>query len=146
MTARIELHAASPSDLDFLCGVRRAAMDPFLNEAGVFVSDERNRALVLWRFDCVSVIRQGGRPVGYVKLLREPPTWSLAQIALLPAWQGQGIATTLLARFIAQAREAGCAIELSVFRNNVRARQLYERCGFEVTGGDEREDFMRREC
>jgi ribosomal protein S18 acetylase RimI-like enzyme len=133
------------SDLESLCSVRRLAMDPHLNEAGVFVTDQRNRELISWRFDSVSLILLGNRelPVGYVKLIREPPAWYLAQIAVLPSHQGKGIGTRVIRQIIREADVARIPVSISVFKNNARARRIYENLGFEKIGEDEREHFLQ---
>ena len=54
-------------------------------------------------------------------------------IAVLPAWQGQGIGARLLARAIEGARDRYPAIVLTV-RAGSTARRLYERLGFVAVG------------
>lgn len=58
-------------------------------------------------------------------------SWRLATMGALPAARGTGAAPSLLADFLARARQAGCQrAELEVFAQNERARRLYERQGF----------------
>ncbi len=146
-----ELRPAGEADVPFLCAVRRSAMDPHLNEAGVFVTDLRNQELIRWRFDSVTLIilPAGNTPVGYVKIVREPPTWYLAQIAVLPHYQGRGLGTSVIRTVLQDAAALPIGVAISVYKNNAGARSLYERLGFEKTGEDEREHFMQwnsREC
>jgi ribosomal protein S18 acetylase RimI-like enzyme len=142
-TSMLGLRQAGGSDLAFLCSVRRSAMDPFLSEVGVFVSDERNEELIRWRYDCVSLITlHDGETVGYVKLIREPPKWVVAQIAVASEFQGRGIGSSVIRKILGEATSDGVAVSLSVYKNNVGALRLYEKLGFRIIGASEREHLL----
>ena len=50
-------------------------------------------------------------------------------------WWGQGIAGAIIAALCAEAGKMGYTqIELTVVSDNLRARSLYERCGFKTAG------------
>lgn len=71
-----------------------------------------------------------GAPVGRLIVWRAPAEWRLVDIALLPAWRGQGLGTLLLQTIQAGARQAGApCLRLMVDMQNP-ARRLYERLGF----------------
>ena len=57
-------------------------------------------------------------------------------IALLKEYWGQGIGTRLFEEMIALAREKGdtLQLELDFVEGNTRARALYEKMGFRITG------------
>jgi putative acetyltransferase len=56
-------------------------------------------------------------------------------VGLLPEFRGCGIGATLMTSAIGRAWEKGLTrIELTVRTDNVRAKRLYERFGFEVEG------------
>lgn len=58
--------------------------------------------------------------------------WYVVALAVLPAWQGQGLAQALLAVAQAQARARGIdRLTLMVGSFNAQARALYARQGFE---------------
>jgi Acetyltransferases len=77
------------------------------------------------------VLEHRGDPVGRLYLLREPPRWLIVDVALLPAWQGQGIGTTLLRQLKRDALDARTqGLALHVRRDNPRAQALYARLGF----------------
>ena len=61
-----------------------------------------------------------------------PDALHIAELRLLPALQGRGIGTTVVNGVVARAAERSLPVELSVVPANPRARQLYERLGFEV--------------
>lgn len=68
----------------------------------------------------------------------EPPlaeTWELHQLYLLPEAQGTGIADAMMDWLYAEARARGaCALYLSVFVENLRAKRFYARHGFTEVG------------
>jgi len=55
------------------------------------------------------------------------------ELQVLPEHQGQGIGTAVVERVIEEAAARGVSVTLSVVPANPRAKQLYERLGFEVT-------------
>ena len=61
---------------------------------------------------------------------------AVVAIALLKAYWNQGIGTRMFEEMIrlAQAREGVMQIELDFAEGNVRARHLYEKMGFRITG------------
>jgi ribosomal protein S18 acetylase RimI-like enzyme len=83
-----------------------------------------------------------GQPVGYLKLGPsalpiEPagPALELRQIYILKEWHGAGIARDLMDWAIAEARARGAGeLYLTVYKDNVRARRVYDRYGFEEIG------------
>ena len=74
---------------------------------------------------------QDGELIANGQLLIYPHGAELANIAVAPARQGQGIGTALIAALEAIARENGLAeVEIGVDVENGRALALYERLGF----------------
>jgi ribosomal protein S18 acetylase RimI-like enzyme len=74
--------------------------------------------------------RWSGNEKGYGYVDEETPELS---VAVLPAYQGRGIGTALLARLLEAAQACYGAVSLSVAEENPALR-LYERLGFEVVG------------
>lgn len=59
------------------------------------------------------------------------PLLNIHDIAVLPAFRGQGVAQALMAGLEQEARERGCCkMTLEVLSNNRRAQQAYRRFGF----------------
>jgi ribosomal protein S18 acetylase RimI-like enzyme len=88
----------------------------------------------------VAVAELGGLPVGRVTLdLRNAKEGiaSLQAAHVEPAYQSLGIATALLAHVEGIARQHGFrTMQLGVGKENARARKLYMRLGYEVTGDE----------
>jgi RimJ/RimL family protein N-acetyltransferase len=88
-----------------------------------------------------SVAEVRGRVVGSCSILRQAPladseNGHVATLGILvhPDHRGTGIGTALLTHALAEARTRFEVVELKVFAINERARRLYERFGFVVTG------------
>lgn len=89
----------------------------------------------------VLVAEDDGASVGYALLEQQFGIVSHAHVltvgglAVDPAAQGRGIGRALLDAAVAEARARGARkLTLRVLGPNVRARSLYERCGFVVEG------------
>jgi GNAT superfamily N-acetyltransferase len=93
----------------------------------------------------LSVIELDGAPVGRLRVIRDGRCVELSGIQLLPRVQGGGIGTAIIAALKSEAVTAGLPLELSVENDNPRARQLYQRLGFEVIGEGAEETRLRWE-
>ena len=62
---------------------------------------------------------------------RAKPLLNIHDLAVLPAWRGQGVGRALLTAAEERARREGCCkLTLEVLESNLRARGLYESFGF----------------
>ena len=90
----------------------------------------------------VRLAEHDGAAVGFAKLGPPSlpfevtgPTAELRQLYVLKPWQGAGVAQTLMAWVLDEARAGGAdQIFLSVFVDNHRAQRFYARYGFEAVG------------
>lgn len=81
------------------------------------------------------IILRDSRPIGRLFVHRLQTEICLTDIALLPEYRGSGLGTKLIGDLLAEAALADKPVKLHVLRGN-RARGLYERLGFTVTGDD----------
>jgi len=88
-----------------------------------------------------AIILAAGQAVGRIVLDRAENEFLLVEIALLPAHRGRGIGTALVQDLLREAAAAKKPVRLSVLKGQ-RAFRLYERLGFEKTGGDGVRDQM----
>ena len=79
------------------------------------------------RFDVVLV---QGEPAGRLTVARQPDRMHIIDIALLPAFQNQGIGSAILRELLAEAGANGCCVSIHVEQVNP-AQRLYRRLGFE---------------
>ena len=133
--------AGTADDFDFAYDLYRSQMAPLTIEALGRWRDDGQRPVVragLAGGD-VRIVELDGRPVGWLQHREREGRTELLQIYVDPAVQGRGLGTALLREL--QAR--GLPIELSVLRNNARARALYQRLGFEVVSESAHKQLMR---
>jgi ribosomal-protein-alanine N-acetyltransferase len=78
---------------------------------------------------------RASRTVGFCAFWRVLDELHINNLAVLPAYRRQGVASALLRRVLAEGRTLGAVrATLEVRRSNAAALQLYERFGFEVAG------------
>ncbi|HEX5324322.1 MAG TPA: GNAT family N-acetyltransferase, partial [Capsulimonadaceae bacterium] len=58
----------------------------------------------------------------------------LANLYVLPDYQGRGIGTEIVRRIQKRAGELGVPVALDVLQSNPKARRLYARLGFQIVG------------
>jgi ribosomal protein S18 acetylase RimI-like enzyme len=80
----------------------------------------------------IQVIENDQSRIGSLWLKEDSATIFIADIQILPEWQGQRIGTAVLRGVIAQAMTSKRDVELVVLPVNERARRLYERMGFQT--------------
>ena len=135
---------AGPDDLEFAYGLYRRLMEPLTAEVRAW-SDERQRAVVAEAIagGGVEVLTVGERDVGWVELREAGGALLLAQLYVEPAFQERGIGSAVVRDLLARAGARGMPVDLSVLRNNGRARGLYERLGFRAVRDDNVKVHMR---
>lgn len=133
---------ATGADLPYLMWLRRETMDRHLLASGESPTEDYHRQRLHDRYDCAEVLLLEGRPVGLLKVARDPGSWEIIQIQLDPSLQGRGLGRKLLEQVIGEARAAGAGLALKVLTANP-ARKLYEQLGFEVLGIEGSEVRMR---
>ena len=83
------------------------------------------------------VILYDDAPAGSLVIDRTASHISLTDIAVLPEFQGRGIAGQIIAELQHEAESAGVPVVLCVDKGNLHARRLYENLGFETAGETE---------
>src|SRR5688500_18805726 len=91
------------------------------------------------------IIEVDGVRVGAIGVHEAPDHLFLDALQLLPEFQHQGIGSAVLLRELERAAALGLPVRLRVLHRN-RARQLYERHGFRITGVTETHYLMRWSC
>lgn len=81
---------------------------------------------------------EDGQPVGLVNVIQRgtSPTWTIGNVAVLPAYRRRGIAQQLIAASVDLARQHGAeAVILDVVAGNMPAVKLYENLSFTAYRG-----------
>ncbi|MBN3054488.1 GNAT family N-acetyltransferase [Pectobacterium brasiliense] len=139
----ITLRPATPEDEQFLFKLRRATMDEHLHRAGVIADDSAHWQRIKYHYNDAYIVLMGSERIGLFKRYKGANEWTIIQIQILPAYQGQGIAAWLLHTFLRQADEANVPVTLSVLNGN-RAITLYQRVGFKIVDNDDIALKMKR--
>ncbi len=94
-------------------------------------------------FSHLFAYKDGDRIVGYICVRIMYEEAQICNIAVLPDYRRQGIATQLLATVEDFSKVQGCErMELEVNTENAPAVAMYRKCGFQVAGT--RANFYRR--
>jgi ribosomal protein S18 acetylase RimI-like enzyme len=135
------LRAETDGDIAFLIGLYASTRAEELAQI-VDWSAEQKQAFLASQFraqrhhyrthiaDCAfDIIEQHGRPAGRLYLDARRSRLHIVDIALLPAWRGQGVGTAILRALMATARAGGKGVGIFVEKFNPALR-LYRRLGF----------------
>ena len=95
-----------------------------------------------WAPERLELIEEAGRRVGCLGCrVLATHVW-IDEIQILPESQGRGVGSALLRRLLDDARSRGLPVRLQVLKANHRARELYLRLGFAVSGEAEKHVLM----
>jgi ribosomal protein S18 acetylase RimI-like enzyme len=131
-----ELRRARASDYDFVVRLYRDTMQPLLTRLNAWdESDALSRFKRYFKVRETQIIGFDGKDVGFVQVSETRNQITLAQIHIATQYRDRGIGTHLVQVLLRDAAAKGKPVLLSVVRGN-RARVLYERLGFLVTGED----------
>jgi ribosomal protein S18 acetylase RimI-like enzyme len=132
------LRPCTPADAPFASRVHREAyIDVVTRQFGEW-DDDKQRGFFEAKWDpgLYRTIVAQGADVGVTRYRFEAGHLHLDEIQLLPSAQGAGIGTAVIRDLQTEAQNAGVPLRLQVLKQN-RARALYQRLGFQVTGETE---------
>jgi ribosomal protein S18 acetylase RimI-like enzyme len=123
-------------DFDFLYALHRATMRGYAEEAFGPWDEEWQQAYYRRSYPIqnLRVVQLDGQDAGMLYVQERTEELYLASIEILPAFQRRGIGTAVIRELIAAAARLGKPVALQVLKGNIRARSLYQRLGFGVTG------------
>ena len=121
---------ASADDLGGLLAVEEASfLNPWTRE--MYLAELENAGVSF----CFLACDADGRSIGFCSFWRVLDELHINNLAVLPGYRRQGIASQILHRVFAEGRKVGAGrATLEVRRSNEIARRLYERFGFTVAG------------
>lgn len=128
-TPSYTLRAATRNDWDFIWSLRQETMRPTIDAAYGWVESaqkEYARASLAGR-----IVLLDDKPAGVVTITDWGHELHIVWMAVVPAVQGRGLGTALLAQACEEAVALSKPLTLQVLRNNP-AMRLYERHGFEA--------------
>jgi len=89
------------------------------------------------------IIQAGGQDVGVLIVKENDEELYLAEIEIVPEWQGRGIGSSVLRSLMEDAVARQTPLTLRVLHLNERARALYERLGFRPFREIETHTYLR---
>ncbi len=138
------LRKATAADTEFLRQLHHAAYRDVVTRMFGWDDAKQDRYFSSG-FDATAyqVIIYDQQEIGAIRVQRDTTRWFLAEIQLLPAFHGHGIGTAVVHDLLVQAQAQRCSVSLQILKEN-RARRLYERLGFTLTGETETHYLMER--
>jgi len=130
----LSFRPATAEDVDFAWFLYRGLMKPLTEQ--VMTWHDINQRCVIERDIAggdASIVLLGDIAAGWFSVREEPDAVRLCQLYVTPAMQNRGIGSTIVRHLVAEAHGRGKPVFLEVMKNN-RARALYDRLGFTVTG------------
>lgn len=139
---KLKLIKAKEVDKDFLFDLRKATMVEHLEKAGIYLSDEEHLSRIDLHYDSTYLVLRSNKKAGMLKYIETENTIEIAQLQILPEYQGKGIGRYLIKDLARKAEASNKILTLKVLKENP-AKVLYERCGFSITGKDTYEFHMQ---
>lgn len=133
---------ATPADAEFVYRLNELTMRRYVEQTWGAWDEDFQRTFFKQHFSPEEneIIVAGPDSIGVRSIIRRPECLFLANIQLLPEWQGRGIGREILERLL----ENEPRVELEVQKVNP-ARRLYERLGFAIVGETETHYQLRVE-
>jgi ribosomal protein S18 acetylase RimI-like enzyme len=124
------LREARADDLDFLLALHEATMREYVERVWGW-DDEQQASILRSRFcpERWQIIQSDKQDIGLLVVEDEEDAIRLAEIEILPDWQGRGIGSSIVRWLMQEAAKAEKPLTLRVLHINERARALYERLG-----------------
>jgi len=131
-----KLRDATEEDRPWLDQLRRGVyFDLMVDTFGHFEEERHQRHCEeCWNQGNIQIVCVERESIGMLQVAEGASTIELCEIQILPDHQGNGIGSALLRDVIDRSRSTGKNLVLSVALKNMKARSLYERLGFGVTG------------
>ncbi len=138
------LRSATQDDYDFLYRLHVAAMKYLVAQVWGW-EDAWQEHFFADHFDPAParIVVMDGKNVGVIAVEWREIDAFIANIEILPEYQGRGLGAAVIAHVIEEANARDFPVRLQALKINP-ARRLYERLGFVVTGETETHMLMRR--
>lgn len=140
------LRGARPEDRQFLFELNRATMREYVDATWGW-DDGEQVAFFDEHFDPTrcQILQVGRIDIGVLAVEERAEEVYLAEIQVLPEWQGRGIGSSVIESLVEYGAASDKPVTLRVLRTNPRAATLYTRLGFEPFREIETHVYLRRE-
>jgi len=142
-TDKLTYERAIAGDVAWLTDTYIASLGEAIAKARGTWSEERERALFLTqlRLDDTTIVCRGTERIGFYTAWSEPDHLFIPTLCISPQYQGQGYGATIIQSLAGRAREL--PVKLVALKSSPRARQFYERLGYQWVGEDQYYDVFR---
>jgi ribosomal protein S18 acetylase RimI-like enzyme len=138
------LRPVTEADYEFIYTLNSRTMRPYVEPIWGWDEDIQRKAFERrWNPDNQQIIVVEGRDAGRITLNETEDLIYIAQINLLPEFQGKGIGSAVIESVKTDAAQTGRFVELRVLKTNPNAQRLYERLGFAVFDESDTHFWMR---
>jgi len=145
LSSDLGLRKASAPDSEFIYEVKKAALREYVEQTwGWDENFQREYHRLHFVPSATEIILCKGESIGWMIVNRLPERIDIADICILPAYQNRGIGSYLIGQILEEAQQKRLPVSLQVLKVN-RAKHLYERLGFSVTGDTETHYRMIRD-
>ncbi len=140
MVSNVEIVEATERDLPAIGGLVQELIESVEDSQWFTLGDARKNlsALLTDPHSFLMVAKEEGMVVGFVNFTRRRtvlhanPSGLIDELIVSQQFRGQGIGRILIAAVLDKCRRLGCSeVEVSTEKANSRAREFYQRCGFE---------------
>ena len=141
----VNLRAATTADLDRLFDIHRDASKDVVEATWGKWDEVWQAEYFKKKFDpgTRQIITCDAEDIGFFEVVNEGDKIFIQNIVISPAFQNRGIGTGLIRNVLREAGKKNLPVRLQVLKVNARARDLYERLGFVITGETETHYKMR---
>lgn len=79
------------------------------------------------------IISVGDKDVGFIQVVENPLNINITEIHIISDYQRHGIGSDVINSIISKANNSKKTVTIGCFIDNFRAKELYERLGFQIT-------------
>jgi ribosomal protein S18 acetylase RimI-like enzyme len=140
----VRLRAVTERDSEWAFQVKKASLGEYIDQTwGWDEGFQRQFHQNDFEPAKTQIIMEGSHDAGWIVVAETDTEFQLRELYLHPAHQCRGIGSHLVEALLAEAERQQKPVELHVLKVNARARQLYERLRFRLTGETDTHYIMR---
>ncbi len=134
-----KIRFATPDDHDFIYALKAESVRPYVEKIWGWDEDFQRNDFDgdFADMEQFNVIEIDGNPIGFVQYYFEYPYFEVVELHLLPECRGKGIGSDILRNLQKVCVVRDRRIRLGCFKENHRAKALYQRLNFMQTGETE---------
>ena len=139
------LRAATPADSKFVYQLKKAAYREYVELTwGWDEQQQLDYHQKQFRTENLWIVQSVGRDVGVLRVIRDPHSFQVEQIFILPEFQNQGVGGAFMMAIFNEASSLRLPVRLRVLKVNDRAIAFYKRLGFVESGGTNTHVMMEK--